>query len=413
MNKTKLTAFALTILLALFASLELISRIFILPGSSDYIEKKMIEQGLARKKAPGEYRIFLFGEPTMSGDRIKFYLKDLLPEEYSRRVTINDFTGPNVTSAVARQSFAETASYKPDMAVFYVANNDYILPESRAGYIFSPAPVEKIRNLINDIPKHSSLINFFRRIYISRNPGRPEKAKKAPEGTAGHTALEPGSVIFTAIRKGFESNMEAIIREAGRRSIRVIIFEGVYKWKGREPVKSVHEQGLTADALSLWDDTNGTAGELFGAGDFEGALSMHEECLAIDGVYALTYYRIGECHEKLGDLQAANRYYRLANDMDRLPIRGPSVVNDFYEKIRGDAPQGVDIIRTGGVFEENSPGKIIGDDLMTDHIHPTEKGRAIIALEIVKTLYREGLAAPKSVWRWDRLRNPEAPLNLY
>lgn len=426
----KRTVFSLLIIIVFFGSIELAFRSLLFPGSYDYIERCVMDQGLRRKKARDEYRIFLFGESTMHGHYLhprstikvwmELYLRDLLPEEAARRVTITNFGRLGEGSDFITRAFIETIPYRPDLAVFYLAHNDYTLIKHREDYFRPPPLKERLERFFGEMPRKSSFLTFLNRLYISaRAKRRAAKDSRRKIEDVWHTEsrrpafydrdellLYPGSREFNAIKERFESNVKRIIRSARSHSIKTVFFEGVSKWTGFEPVRSVHSRSLTAGALDRWNDIDKTAEELYRDGKFAEASSLYRKCLELDDAYALTYYRIGQCREHMGDAAKANEYYALSNDKDCFPIRGPSAVNRFYESIRGADVKDVSVIRTREIFEQNSPGGMIGDDLVADQLHPTIKGQALMALEIVRLMYLDGLIVPKEEWRWDRLRSP-------
>lgn len=427
----KRITFTLIIVIAFFGSAELIARLFLFPGSYDYIERCVMDQGLRQKKAHDEYRIFLFGESTMHGHYLhprstiktwmKLYLQDLLPEPAAHRVAITNFGRLGEGSDFITRAFIETIPYKPDLAVFYLAHNDYTLIKHREDYFRPPGLKERLERFFGEMPRKSSFLTFINRLYISaRAKARAAKdsRRKVDDGWYVESRrpafydqkemfLYPLSREFNAIKERFEANVNKAIRLARLHSIKTIFFEGVAKWTGYEPVRPAHSRSLTGDALDRWNDTDKRAEGLFKNNNFPDAAALYQECLNIDSAYALTYYRIGQCYEHMGDAAQANKYYELSNDKDCFPIRGPSVVNSFYESIRDADMQDVSVIRTRDIFERNSPGGIIGDDLVADQLHPTIKGQALMALEIIRVIYRDDLIVPRKEWMWDRLRSPE------
>ena len=53
--------------LVLFVILELVFRLFSVPGASEFVEKIVIRERLTREKPRDEIRIFTYGESTMHG----------------------------------------------------------------------------------------------------------------------------------------------------------------------------------------------------------------------------------------------------------------------------------------------------------------------------------------------------------
>ena len=79
------------------------------------------------------------------------------------------------------------------------------------------------------------------------------------------------------------------------------------------------------------------------------------KCLEIDPEYAQTYYRLGQCYENASRFEKANQYYLMANDKDRVPLRAPSEVNQFYDKLEKAHLKDVAVIKTMALFQKYSP----------------------------------------------------------
>jgi tetratricopeptide (TPR) repeat protein len=59
------------------------------------------------------------------------------------------------------------------------------------------------------------------------------------------------------------------------------------------------------------------------------------------------------------------------------------------------------------LIEEHSPDGIVGATLTIDQIHPSPEGQALMALEVAKIMYNNGMLVPRKDWRWDKLRSAE------
>lgn len=421
--------FGIVITILFFVLLEMICRIFVFPGSYDYIERRIIEHNLPQHKNNGEFRIFLYGESTMHGGALyphsvignwlRMYLSDLLPEDVMARVTIVNFGRMGANSSFIAHAFAETVDYKPDLAIFYMVHNDFCLAEHRLALINKKSLKETFEDFCEMLPKKSSFLNLLNRSIIrakiKRNKARDERlAKEDPWYSESDTPeafrdeanlLPPGSSELKLVASNFQNNVEMVIKTAQRRAIPVIFFEGLSRWKDYEPIRSVHNAQLTENNLQDWERSFAAAEKLFFSGEYNNALTVYHQCIGRDPSYALTYYRAAQCYEGIGEYKKANEYYVIANDNDNFPVRAPSLVNRFYEKIRLSGVKGVDVIPTQELIESYSSNGIVDEELTIDQIHPSPEGQAIMALAIVKIIYDKGMLTSRERWRWDKLRS--------
>jgi hypothetical protein len=430
MNTVKNVVFSVITVVLFFVLIEGVSRLIILPGSYDYIERRIIEQKLNKHKGKNEFRIFLFGESTMFGGSlypystidkwIKLYIDDLLPNERAREVSAHNFGRLGVSSRFVATAFKDLIAYKPDLAIFYTVHNDFIQVEHRRALLYPKSAAKKRKEFFETFPKKSAFLNLLNRIVIrskmARNNPAEANARKLvqwyseiDEGAAlsadDANLLRPGSQEFSLVQKSFEANVGAIVDLAGRNNIPIILMEGVAKWRSYEPARSMHDASLNENALSIWRKFDSEAAVAFQRGSYDDALKLYSGALEIDPHYAATLYRIAQCYEELHMYEKAQEYYRIANDNDWFPIRAPSTVNEFYEKIRSPDKKGVYVIQTQKLFEDNATHGIIDGSMVLDQIHPTVEGQALIALTIVRLLYDNDFIAPKSAWRWDRVRS--------
>jgi len=423
--------FSLLTFVLVFASLEGVSRIFFVrPGTSDFIERRIIEEGLTKHKAKEEFRIFLYGESTMQGDAlcpkftvekwISIYLKDLLGSDISRKVKVYNLARLGSNSHFISQSFLDTIYYKPDLVVFYTAHNDFVQLDNRHSN-FDPQPLafgEKgfLRQFSWTMVKQSAFLSELTRLHIRlkiklhRLADKRLKKHDIPAFETWEKFYNPqydsydhDSYVFKILLARWISNINRIIRVAQKRHLPVIFLEGISNFKEYNPNESVHSSSLTASQLLIWEEVYQKAERAFSDKNYAEAAKLYQKSLKLDPEYAMTYYRLGQCYENLSEFRKANEYYVMANDKDRVPLRAPSEVNRFYDSLEETQLKGVTVIKTKNLFEKYSPNGIIDGHLLLDPVHPTVEGQALMSLEIVKSIYTQGLIAPKASWHWDRL----------
>ncbi|MBI3315494.1 MAG: tetratricopeptide repeat protein [Candidatus Omnitrophica bacterium] len=435
-NAIKKILFTLTVWALFFGALEAVSRVFFVsPGAKDYVERRILEQGLRKAKAPGEFRILFYGESTMQGDAlypkstldkwVLLYLEDLLPEHASRRVKTYNLARLGANSRFITQSFLDTVSYQPDLVVFYMAHNDFVQLDNRHSNL-DPTPLRfgqkgYFRELGRALVKKSAFLSELNRLSIrlkiARHEKRDARAGKKEELTIEtwekfysptYDTLDRGSPVYQKIFEHWRHNGQSIISECQKKHIPVVFFESLANYREYPPNESGHDPSLTGTDLDRWSQRYAQAEYLFQAGDYGKALEGYEHCKNIDPGHAMTYYRLGQCYERLSRFEEARACYLAASDRDRVPLRAPSDVNRYYEELRGAALPGVYVIQSQEVLEIHSPSGMVGGDLVLDTMHPSLKGQALLALEIVKLIYEKGLLVQEEGWNWGALKSSDA-----
>jgi tetratricopeptide (TPR) repeat protein len=90
---------------------------------------------------------------------------------------------------------------------------------------------------------------------------------------------------------------------------------------------------------------------------------------------------------------AADSLFRYAKDLDALRFRAPSEMNTVIVNLAKEFHS--PLVDIDSAFEAVSPGHIVGENLMTDHLHPTLHGYQIIGSLFYKEMETVGIL-PKS-----------------
>ncbi len=425
--------FSLVTTLLFFSLVEAVCSVFFVrPGARDFIERRILEQGLTRWKSDDEIRIFFYGESTIQGDAlyprstidlwVKAYLDDLLKEGAPKRVRVFNFGRLGCNSRFILDSFEETLPYKPDLAVFYSVHNDFVQLDNRHTNFDQKPPRfgEKgfTSRAAREFVKRSAFLSEANRLKvrykIERSKRRdalkraelPMIERKEKTYNPEYDALDQRSPVFKTILRRWRQNVQKIVHIAEERRIPVIFLSGVSDFKSYHPNESVLSAALSKDELRAWDAAFRGAEASRLAGDAAAAARLYRRALRIDAEYAMAYYRLGQCEERLGRYRRANRCYLLANEKDRVPLRAPSEVREFYSALEALGLPDVTVARTQKLFEEHSRNGIVDGDLMLDTMHPTVDGQALMALAIVKSLYARSFL-PAEWWNWNKLRSIE------
>jgi hypothetical protein len=102
--------------------------------------------------------------------------------------------------------------------------------------------------------------------------------------------------------------------------------------------------------------------------------------------HAAAHFEAGQVFERAGDAGRARQAYVRARDLDTVHLRACSPFNGIIrEAAAGDGVLLVDMER---IFTENSPQGIIGDELVSEYLHPSVYGHFLMAKSMVETALR-------------------------
>ncbi len=100
-------------------------------------------------------------------------------------------------------------------------------------------------------------------------------------------------------------------------------------------------------------------------------------------------YKKAEEEYAKGEYSRADSLYRYAKDLDMLRFRAPEIFNRIIDSLA--AKFGAKRIKFDSLFAANSPNGIVGDNLMTDHLHPTLHGYQLMGDAFARKLYQMGI----------------------
>lgn len=434
MPKLKHVIFYCIIFALGFGLVEGVSRIVSVPGSYEYIERCGINQGLTPRKPRDEFRIFLFGESTMHGSHlhpqstiqkwIDIYLDNLLDPEDAERVRVVNFARLGAASEFIADGFVDMVGFKPDVAVFYSAHNDFIIRGVREG-MDQPVPFgERMEDGFKNFCKQFAFFSGVKRAALKVKLERRRKRKPKPDGrtikeewydepkgnihyTASRDLLISNGEMFKRVETQWQQNIARIIEKGQKKNIPIVFYNAISRMKDYAPFESRNSPDFSEDQLTEWKRQFEEAENDFDREDYGKARDLYEQLLKIDDHYALIHFRLGQLAEIDRQYDVAYNYYKKANDLNYYPIRAPSVINAYYQDLAGQRRDDVYVLDSDRLFREQSANGLVDGELVFDQIHPTVRGQALMALQLLELIYEQELFVAKDRWHWDRLKSFE------
>jgi tetratricopeptide (TPR) repeat protein len=150
--------------------------------------------------------------------------------------------------------------------------------------------------------------------------------------------------------------------------------------------------------LDEWSSLVQRGIELEAGRSFREALNLYGSAAKIDNEYAELEFRIARCLKNLADVKSAKEHFQRARDLDTLRFRADTRINDINRFVPA-AYSGVALVDTESLLSSASRDRIVGSDLVYEHVHLTPMGSYLFA----RAIY--GQVAGKLASRSD----PDAP----
>jgi tetratricopeptide (TPR) repeat protein len=299
------------------------------------------------KKPDTCYRVFVMGCSTARGfpykmgvtfSRILYYrLQDIFP---NKRIEVVNMAMAAINSYTQADFIDEILAMQPNAILIYTGHNEFY-GALGVGSVENGGNVRWVKRM------HLYLIRFRTYQLIQKSIGFIEKLfvsdNSNPIGTlmqriAKEKAIGYKSELYNAGIDQFRVNMSEVVEKIKKAGIPVILSDVVSNIHGIGPFKSIG-----TDKFSRADSLFSMARKL----------------------------------EKVGKLDEARQAYYLAKDLDCVRFRAPEDLNSVIYDI--GTKYNVPILGMKKVFEQHSPNGIIGDNLMTEHLHPNIEGHFLMA----------------------------------
>jgi tetratricopeptide (TPR) repeat protein len=316
----------------------------VLPG----VQKDLI----LKKKPRNGYRIFVLGGSTAAGfpygNNVMFsrilnhYLADAFPE---RHIEVMNTAMSAINSYTLLDFMDEILDHEPDAILIYSGHNEFY----GAMGVASMESVGKYRWVVNTFLKLARFRTFLLvRDFIgqirrwienmSHEGTATEYTETLMERIVADQTISYGSRMYELGKHQFEENLRAIYEKAKDRGVPVIVSELVSNVRDQAPFVSQATDSLPS---------------------------------------ALEIYRLAQKLEAEKKYADAKRTYKRAKDLDELRFRAPEEFNKIIHRVAAEFS--TPVVPMKSYFEKASPNGLVGDNLMTDHLHPNIKGYFIMA----------------------------------
>jgi len=315
-----------------------------------------------KEKPEDCFRIFVLGGSTTAGfpygNNLTFprILNRRLSDTFAdRHIEVINTAMTAVSSYTLLDILDEILSYQPDGLLIYAGHNEYY----GALGVGSMESLGRFRPAI----RLYLYLQRFRTFLLMRDAISRigQSIRRAPQEDPGADPMETEmsrivrdqnipyrSRVYEQGKAQYRENLRAILNKARNAGVPVLLSELVSNVRDQRPFVSVPA------------DTFPPAAEVF---------------------------ETGRRLERLGEFeQARERYYR-SKDLDALRFRAPEAFNAIVHALSDEFA--VPVVPMQSCFESASPRGLVGNSLMSEHLHPNKTGYFLMADAFYETLRRE------------------------
>jgi len=299
-----------------------------------------IEDIFDSTKAKNCFRVFVLGESSAAGfpympmGSFSRYIRKRLELTYpSVKIEVVNIALSATNSYTIRDFIPEVLEQKPDLILIYAGHNEYY----GALGVGSLESIGRSRSIVNAYLfvqkfKTTILLRDFIQWIASK---LLEQNDNSLTGTlmsrmAKEKQIEINSDLFNKGLSQFEGNLKDIILEIRKAGIPLIISTMPSNLKDQKPFIS----------------------------------TKHSSFIAADKIFEQATREYGK-----NNFKEADSLYFLAKELDGLRFRAPHKINKIIIDLANT--YNVSVIKVDSLFAALSPNYIPGNNLFTDHVHPT------------------------------------------
>ena len=317
------------------------------------------------KKPANSFRIFVMGSSTVYGfpyDRNLMFSRILhkeLEDKYpDKKIEVINTAITAINSFTLLDYVDEILDYEPDAILMYAGHNEFY----GAFGVGSNETMSRNRGLTR---LHISLMNLklyqLIRNIISTTSGMFGTGGTEVHGTLMKRMVANADILYNSddyqlAMKRYRQNMDEILTQFKKKGVPVFLSDLVSNVKDIEPFNSVADDSLPL-AIDIYNEAKKADAEL--------------------------------------DYEKASQQYYYAKDLDCIRFRASEDVNKIIDELADkDRAYKVSMLKW---FKEHSDKGLIGNNLMTEHLHPNIDGAFLMAQAFFNKIVDTGVVGESSV----------------
>jgi tetratricopeptide (TPR) repeat protein len=339
-------------------------------------------------KPPGTVRIFIMGESAALGDpRPEFgagrYLEALLRERFpEKKFEVINTATTAINSHTIREIAADCADKSGDLWLVYMGNNEMVGPFG-AGTVFGAQapPLWSVRlNLLLKRTRLGQLVSDLGRRLIRRES---KTAEWRGMGMFLNNQVPPDDPRRARVYDSYSKNIEAITRLGTRSGAKVVLSTVAVNLRDCPPFAGFDPGRLPSDSTMAY--TNAAASAIKAETSSRWTEAAEDWARAVKDApkAADPHYRLGRA--LLGLAQEnwlpAGQELALARDLDALPFRADSRINEMIRKTAAAfTDEGVSLCDAEHALNAAGLGGVAGEESFYEHVHLNFDGNYRLAM---------------------------------
>ena len=327
-----------------------------------YVRLAPGQDRFARDKDARAFRVFALGASTLLGfpnpayTSFPNFLQQMLADAYpAREIEVVNCGVTAINSFVVREFVAEVAEHEPDLVLIYTGHNEFVGPYGASTPFVRLSDnwsFIQLQMFLQRTKTYYLLDSLLHYVAAALRPAAPT------ESFGVHLVQREIYLEDEAHRQTeahYQRNMAEIVEVLREREVPVALCTLVSNLAGFYPLRS------------------------------QGPVPPPDAVPADYPQHAALHFDAGLTHQVAGDSAQALAAFVRARDLDGIHLRACSPFNRAIRALAAES--GAILIDVEQAFAAHAPAGLVGDELITEYLHPTVWGHYLIARTIMTGLF--------------------------
>ena len=365
-------------------------------------------QDFAARKQPGTFRIFTlggsttYGHPFLDATSFSGWLRRLLARIPGSGMNYEVVNCGGISYASYRmvRIMEELLNFEPDLFIIEAGHNEFLEARTYEKFFNRPSLLSGFQDRLSRLRTYQLLSRAYHSLRGKLSGGKP--AGRAPESgtvlpsevqtildrSAGLDYYRRDTLFSNGVFEHFRFNIRRMKTLCAKAGVPAVFLRPVDNIKDFSPFKSQSREGLDDDSRMRFARSMSSGMALLAENRIAESIQSLRMAVSIDPKYADAHFSLGRALLAEGDTLLAGEELYQARELDVCPLRAQEPIHRILlEEATSPDAELVDVRTT---FERRSPGGLIGNELLDDHIHPSSEGNLLIALQLMGWMEKKG-----------------------